>query len=80
MDGDGRNGQTRTDTEERIRERVAALEAERDQFALGAPIRAEERMNALRAQLQMEIDMRMGYYHQQIADLSGLLPEVKEAE
>lgn len=64
----------------RIRARMNALEAERDQFALTAPIRAEERMNALRAQLQMEIDMRMGYYHQQIAELSGLLPEVKEAE
>lgn len=75
-----KDGQTRTDTEERIRERVAALEAERDQFALTAPIRAEERMSALRAQLQMEIDMRMGYYHQQIAELRDLLPEVKEAE
>lgn len=62
-------------TEERIRERVRQLEMERDQFALLAPVRAEERMQALQAQLQMEISMRIAHFDSQIETLKGLLAE-----
>lgn len=81
MDDMDKNGRTRTNTEERIRERIRQLEMERDQFALLAPVRAEERMQALHAQLQAEITMRMEQFDAQINMLQELLAEpAKESD
>lgn len=66
---------------ELIQQRINQLEAERAQFALLAPIRAEERMQALHTQLQIEITARLESFDAQITLLQQLLAEpAKEAD
>lgn len=68
------------DLTDRIEMRIEKLRIEQEQFVQTAPFRAEERLQAYRAQLQMEIDLRMHFFEQQIAQLMDLLtpPEPKD--
>ena len=61
--------------DERIRQRIGQLERERDEFAVAAPVRADERLQAVKEQLQMQIEMRMAHYQEQIDTLKALLAE-----
>ena len=82
MDEDGRtrtdtddDGRARTTTEERIQQRIQQLEREQAEFAVAAPVRADERLQGFMAQLQQEIEMRMKHYQEQIDTLKELLAE-----
>ena len=81
MDGHGRNTDaagysgTRTNMDERIAQQIGQLEREKAEFMLLAPVRANEKMQALQAQLQMEISMRIAHFDSQIETLKGLLAE-----
>lgn len=59
--------------DERIQRQIEQLEREKAEFMLLAPVRADEKMQALHAQLQMEISMRIAHFELQIETLKGLL-------
>lgn len=57
---------------ESILKRIDELLAERQQFELLAPIRAEERVQGLMNQLQGEITLRLQAYDELLAELRRL--------
>ena len=69
------------DMRERIQQRISQLEREQAEFAVAAPVRADERLQAVQAQLQIEIEMRMKHFQEQIETLKELLAEpAKESD
>ena len=63
------------DMRERIQQRISQLEREQAEFAVAAPVRADERLQAVQTQLQIEIEMRMKHFQEQIDSLKELLAE-----
>lgn len=54
---------------------IQTLQREQAEFALVATARAEEQVNALKINLDMQIALRIQAYEQRIADLTALLED-----
>lgn len=63
---------------EKLRERIKALQDERANFQMFAPVRADERLRMMVAQLENEIALQIGSYTQRIQDLQDLLEMIED--
>ena len=62
----------------RLRERIEALKQEKAVFEIAAPVRAQERVQGLAAQLEGEIALRLEMFDLRIQELMAML-EVADA-